>query len=193
MITKFRHPRTTALAVANEMVELLSPFVERIAIAGSIRRNKPECSDAEILYIAKTEDRTKLGELFQRDPNSLYTHDLTDEFLGELLASGILSKRPNVRGTMAWGPLNKLAIHVASGIPVDLFATSFANWWTALVIRTGGAETNKSLAVGAIRRGRRLLAYGCGVSEAGQEIQATSEEHLFELCSVPFAKPEARR
>jgi len=48
------------------------------------------------------------------------------------------------------GPLNKLAVYVGSGIPVDLFATTEECWFNALVCRTGSAETNVKIAVGRV-------------------------------------------
>jgi DNA polymerase/3'-5' exonuclease PolX len=42
-----------ALKIAQETVELLRPHCERIEIAGSIRREKPEPNDIEIVAIPK--------------------------------------------------------------------------------------------------------------------------------------------
>lgn len=45
-----------------------------------------------------------------------------------------------------WGEKNKLAVHVRTGIPVDFFAATEANWWNYLVCRTGGEQNNIAIA-----------------------------------------------
>ncbi|RYD50171.1 MAG: hypothetical protein EOP83_24365, partial [Verrucomicrobiaceae bacterium] len=55
--TKPRFPREAALVVAGELVHLLGPVCERIAIAGSLRRDKPEVGDVEILFVPRIEER----------------------------------------------------------------------------------------------------------------------------------------
>lgn len=44
---------TKALKIANGLVADFSPYCERVAIAGSVRRNKPEVKDIEIVAIPK--------------------------------------------------------------------------------------------------------------------------------------------
>lgn len=184
MKTKF--PRGEAVLVATRLLELLSPHCERIAIAGSLRRMKPEVSDIELLFIPSLGERPE--GLFDR-----VQVDLTAERIESLVTSGVLAKRPNVNGDFTWGEKNKLAIHVASGIPVDLFATTHEDWWVSLVFRTGSKETNLALTTGANKKGATLMAYGCGVRWSdGTVTRAESERHVFELCGVEYKEPQAR-
>jgi DNA polymerase/3'-5' exonuclease PolX len=130
-------------------------------------------------------------------PTGLFDSELVNFAEGRIQAAldnGILVKRPNKRGHFTWGPKNKLAVHVGSGIPVDLFATTEENWWVSLVIRTGSKETNLKLAMGAQERGRSLEAYGSGVRDlaTGEVTPATSERQVFELCGVEYLEPEYR-
>lgn len=186
MSDKPKFPRDRALAVSNELKDVLAPFCERIVIAGSLRRGKPEVGDVELLFIPRVESR-------QADFFSSAPVDLASEKIGQMLASQVLAKRPSKTGVFTWGDRNKLAIHTSSGIPVDLFSTTAANWWVSLVVRTGSKETNLLLTNGAIRLGRTLNAYGCGVTEiGGNVIPATSEQHVFELCGVPYREPKFR-
>lgn len=181
MKTKF--PHAEALAVATSLKAVLAPSCERIEIAGSLRRHKPEVGDIELLYVPIVAER----------PDGLFDKRLvnvTSEVVEKLLADGTLQKRPNVNGSFTWGEQNKLAIHTESGIPVDLFGTKMANWWVSLVIRTGSKETNLALTMGAQRQGARLNAYGSGVTWSdGTVTDATSEEHVFEMCKVPYKNP----
>lgn len=165
----------------------LKPFVERIEIVGSIRRVKEEVGDAELLFIPRR--TTRQADMFSEE-----TFDCADEFLNRQLAACALSKRVGERGTTSWGLANKLAVHVASGMPVDLFATTLENWWVSLVVRTGSKETNLRLTTGARARNRTLNAYGCGVTDiqTGEILPAFSEEDVFALCGVPFLPPERR-
>lgn len=176
-----------ALPIADEVVNLLQPFCERIQIAGSLRRQKETVNDIEVLFIPKlVED--KGSDFFDYEPM-----DVAEKKINELLAVGYFKKRPNSKGVYAWGQKNKLAIHADSGIPIDLFSTTAECWWVSLVIRTGSKETNLRLTTGANRLGRTLNAYGCGVTESdGTVIPATSERHVFELCGVPYLEPTER-
>ena len=185
MSDKQKYPRADAIAAAKQLCNCLKPVTERLVVAGSLRRGKAEVGDVEVLYVPKFE--TVQDGLF--DTKDI---DATEAPIIDLLRIEALSKRPNINGHFTWGPQNKLAIH-HTGIPVDLFATTIENWWVALVIRTGSKETNLKLTTGAQKLGRKLNAYGCGVTEAdGTIIRATSEQHVFELCGVPYLEPHQR-
>jgi DNA polymerase/3'-5' exonuclease PolX len=159
-----------------------------LAVVGSLRRGKPEVSDIELLYVPRFETvKTGLFQDFESEVN------LADAYLDALVEQGILAKRPNVNGHLCWGPLNKHAVHLASGIPVDLFATAKDHWWVSLVIRTGSKETNLKLTMGAINQNATLNAYGAGITWSnGKVTPATSEAHLFEMCRVPYLPPGKR-
>ena len=57
-----KQPRAVVLPITERLVSILAPFCERIEIAGSLRRLKPEVGDIELVVIPK------LGA----DPNSSY-------------------------------------------------------------------------------------------------------------------------
>lgn len=57
MTTKTRWPHAEALEIAEEIKEALAHHCERIEIAGSIRRKKPEVGDIELLFVPKTGTR----------------------------------------------------------------------------------------------------------------------------------------
>lgn len=185
---KPRWPREQALAVASELQAVLEPVCQpgRCVIAGSLRRGKAEVGDVELLFIGRKDTmREGLFDVTEVDRAMLA--------IDRLLEIGVLAKRLSKTGTPAWGEKNRLAVHVASGIPVDLFSTDENCWHCALVIRTGGKEMNRQLAMGALRRERNLNAYGAGVTlNSGTVIRAESEEHLFELCGLAYRKPEDR-
>ncbi|MBA7608333.1 hypothetical protein ES703_15510 [subsurface metagenome] len=111
-----------AEAVANSLVSLLQPACEKIVVAGSIRRRRPEVSDIELLCV----------------PKYVAGVDQLDREIGALAVQGILASRLNKLGRRVYGPKNKLLLHRESGIGVDIFSTTEDCWAVALVVRTGG-------------------------------------------------------
>ena len=186
MNEKKKWPYIDALRRAVHWETLLRPYCERWQIVGSLRRKRSFVGDIEILYIPRFYDD-------QVDFFSTQKVDATEMFFESCLRAKILEKRPNVNGGFAWGAKNKLAIDVESGIPIDFFSTTEENWWVSLVIRTGSKATNLKLTMSANKQGMTLNAYGSGTTmKNGVVIPATSEEHVFKLCGVPYLEPEKR-
>lgn len=187
MSDKPRTPHADALRLANELVARLTPHVERIAIAGSVRRLKPFVGDVELLFVPKLADVA--DGLFDTVKESV-----TDHAIDAMLADGALAKRPSKTGQFAWGALNKLAVHSATGIGVDLFCEPCAgDWWRSLVIRTGPKEMNLRLIDSAAKRKVRVHAYGHGLTDfGGSSIPCASEEEFFAICGVAYLPPDKR-
>lgn len=194
MSEKLKIDRLKAEEVAIEICDKLSPFCERISIAGSLRRQKSFVGDIELLFIPKfaPDPSSLMGALFGTGQAEMI--DMADTVLNRLRLDGVLRGRPNVNGSTVWGKQNKLAIHTASGIPVDFFSTTTENWWVALVIRTGGKVTNLKLTTSANRRGLTLNAYGSGFTNlrTREKIPCRSEQEVFRIAGVPYAPPERR-
>lgn len=190
--SKFR--REEALQVARDIHDRLKPFCEKCVVAGSLRRLRPEVGDIEFLFIPKMapDPSTFFGALMGEKPEMI---DMAETVINRLEKDGFLKKRANVNGSFAWGPKNKLAVHVASGIPVDFFATTAENWFVALVVRTGGKRTNLALTMGANKRGLTLHAYGDGFTRLrdGAHFSCKSESEVFALAGVPFVDPQFRK
>jgi DNA polymerase/3'-5' exonuclease PolX len=167
-----------AKAIATELMCFLAPFCERITIAGSVRRQKPEVGDIELLCIPKFDGPV----------------DLLDRKLKWLIATRVLEYRPNKKGIKTYGPKNKLLRHVNSGIGIDIFSTTEDCWAVSLVVRTGGEATNKEIASRAIERGMRWHAYGRGFTLAdGSELICHSEEDVFKAVGLRFLQPWERK
>lgn len=188
--TKAKFPAAEALAVANELADKLRPLCSRLEIVGSLRRGKQLVSDAEILYVPILRSIPDPGDLFGPDMRV----NEADVVIGALEGQGIIARRPKRDGTFTFGSKNKLMIHVSSGIPIDFFGTTEANFWVSLVIRTGGVDTNLRLTTGALARGRSLNAYGCGVTDLQTKTvtPAYSEEDVFKLCGIGYLPPQER-
>lgn len=187
MAEKVKYPRAAAIAVARELVGVLEPVVSEIRVAGSLRRMKREVGDVEIVFIPRIEQRP--DGLFDTRPV-----DLAAEAIDKLLDRGVLRKREGESGYAGWGPKNKLGVHAASGIPVDLFATTAENWWNYLVCRTGPKESNEAIAKAAQARGWQWNSYGPGFTAiAGGEVRAMgSEQEVFAFVGLPYKEPASR-
>jgi DNA polymerase/3'-5' exonuclease PolX len=181
MKTKF--PRSDALRVAKQLCDALKEWNERLIVAGSLRRRKAEVGDMEILYIP----------YYRVVPDGLFDTrrvNMADFVLEKLLKAGVIRKRLNSIGSESWGNKNKLAIHVASGIPVDFFESRTASWFNYLVCRTGGAENNRQIAVAANRKGWKWNPYGAGFTDdKGQLIEVKSERDVFDFVGLPYREP----
>jgi len=167
---------TRAKAIAREIVYWLTPACERIIIAGSIRRQKPEVGDIELLCI----------------PRYVNGIDELDRQIATLVSQGILGFRRNKLGSRVYGPKNKLMVHIPSGIGVDIFTTDEDCWPVAMVVRTGGEVTNKRIAMAAIRKGWRFRAYGDGFTTPDGKLVCRSERDVFEFVGLPYKEPWER-
>lgn len=184
-----KYPRAEALAVAEEVYNRLKPLTHRCKVVGSLRRYRAEVKDVEILFIPQYREGQR--ELFLDVGNMV---DLADQAIEQWVLEGFLAKRLNVNDSPTWGPLNKLCVHVKTGIPVDLFATSEENWWNSLVCRTGSANSNKRLAAAALAKGWTFEAYGPGFRRLGSNEyhRTTSEEDVFKFAGLPYLAPQYR-
>lgn len=150
--------------------------------------------DIEILFVPKLAPNPEtFFSALMGEPVDMV--DMAETVINRLEQDGFLKKRANVRGSFTWGKQNKFAVHVASGIPIDFFATTHEKWFVALVIRTGGKRTNLALTMGANKRGLTLHAYGDGFTDlkSGAHVACLSEREVFEIAGVPFSEPQFRK
>ena len=166
-----------AKQIAEGLMALLEPACEKIVIAGSTRRQRPNVGDIELLCIPKC--------------NGFI--DKLDRQVEALIRQGLLDFRRNKLGSKVYGPKNKLMLHVPSGIGVDIFSTTEECWAVSLAVRTGGAETNKRIATAALRKGWRWHAYGRGFTTPDGEIICHSEQEVFKAVGLPYLEPWERK
>jgi DNA polymerase/3'-5' exonuclease PolX len=187
-MSETRYPRERAYTVADSIVNALRPACERIEIAGSLRRHKPDVGDIEILYIPVMQDEPDPVDFFAERRVSL-----ADGRIEGLIRAGVLEKRLNAKGLPAFGEKNKLMRHVASRIPVDLFAATWENWHNYMVCRTGPADLNTRICMAAQRKGWKWNPYGAGFSNPdGEVLPMATERAVFEFVGLSYCEPEAR-
>jgi DNA polymerase/3'-5' exonuclease PolX len=171
-----------------------------LRVAGSLRRGKPEVGDVEMVYVPASGDVQ--NGLFVEQGN------VFDAALETLILRRIIAPRKNAKGVQMWGGQNKFAVHVASGLPLDFFATTAPAFFNYLVCRTGGKESNVALAVSAAERGLKWHPYHSGFEvvdceraqaalnrpelTTGRFVVATSERAVFELAGLAYLEPWER-
>jgi len=114
-----------ALEIANRLVELLTPFCEKINIAGSCRRGKSEVKDIEIVALPKViilKDMFGWDEGIVREP----MFEKTINGFGKVV-------KGNADGKM-------MQIELPEGITLDLFIPDDFDYYRQFAIRTGPAD-----------------------------------------------------
>lgn len=187
----------------------LAPGCERIEIAGSIRRGKPNPKDIEIVCIPAIVPIHQI-EMFGAGVAPVTTDGqirLFDAALENLLAGGAWAFDRKLPRN---GKRYKRLVHVESGTPCDLYVTDARRWGVIFVLRTGPGDFSKSLVVRAGRLGmfvddgllhRHRRQYGkddkplpCPRGEACSLIVETPGElDFFAALGLPFIEPEDRR
>jgi DNA polymerase (family 10) len=163
-----------AQEIANQIIEELKPYCDRIEVAGSIRRKKSIVGDIDIVLIPSNQGQV-LFQLAQ---------------FGKLKLSG-----PKIiRVTMGF----------TKGIDLDCYIATPETWATILLIRTGSKEHNIRMCMRAANMGMKLHADGSGlfrkvetemepgVMEREERIAGDTEESIFEALGLPYKRPEER-
>ena len=166
--------------VAERLVDRLAPACERITIAGSVRRARPDPADIELLCVPRM------------DYSLIFGADLLDAAVKQAVTDGILLYRVNSKGQQQYGPMNKFMADLATGIPIDIFSTDAPSWGMALVVRTGPAELNIRMMSRLKAMGYKGFIYGIK-NRQGQECDVETEEKVFALLGWTMTEPSARK
>lgn len=163
-----------ASEIANKYKTILSPFCERIEIAGSIRRKQPDVNDIEIVCIPKSEP---CQDLFGKESRMVVNGFIK-----------IINNLEKVKGE----PTGKYTQRILpEGIKLDLFMPTVDNWGLIFAIRTGSAEySHLVLATGWVKAGYKCIE-GM-LSKNGKQLAIREEIDLFNLIGLPYKKPEER-
>lgn len=185
-------PLRMPLAIAEQRAKLLldvvAGYVDRVEIAGSIRRRFPTCGDVDLVAIAKTETVRDL----------MNTPISTRNFLHHRLLSwsGQNSDRVTwlVGAKNPEGQIYRLNI-AAKGNPyhtvLDVNLATPATWGAVLLCRTGSSEHNIWLAERAQARGHKYSgAHGLRLSTG--EIICDPEQRIYAALDLPFIHPHLR-
>ena len=171
-----------AQALAESVLGHITPAMARIAVAGSIRRQKPIVGDIEVVGIPA--DRERLLQL------------LSD--IGQHI-------KPSVPGVVPWTPkvdAKYLRLRLPQGVNLDVFLATPRNWGGIYLMRTGSAAGSDGTAQsgfvpGCFSRWKRISEGGrmtdcMPTTAAGEQIAVPEEEDFFSLIRMRPVPPEER-
>jgi len=168
-----------ALFIAEQLKSELSPLCERIEIAGSVRRQKPDVGDIELVAIPKM---ISSGDLLGTPISAFARNDFTK--LGVVLKHG-----PRYV---------QIALHRAR-INLDFFLVlPPASWGVIFTLRTGPDTFSRSCVTPRSKRG--LLPSYLQVKDGavrhaatGEIIPTPEEKDFFRVLEMQWIPPDKRR
>ena len=151
----------------------LAPFCDRIEIAGSIRRERPEVNDVDLVLIPKS----------PVDQQALLARCLrTCTQVNARAKQNFIFRMSNVF---------QLDIWVAHGEIVDLVSKKPGNWGAVLLCRTGSIAHNVQLCNLAISKGLKFAPYR-GVVKGEDIIASEREEDIYHALGLTYRDPAER-
>jgi len=173
-----KYPYDYALNAAQVIVNHLRPVCQRIEIAGSLRREKDEVGDIEIVAIPQ------------------YSTDL---FANQFYSAGVIGEVLHNRGFKMDkdGENYKKFYFEFYNIWVDLFLTTPEQWGLIFMIRTGSADFSRLMVTPRNKYGHmpsNLHVAGGRVHDAiGNVLDTPEEVDIFRLWGMEFIEPKNRK
>jgi len=192
---------TTATNYANQIVTWLRPFCDRLAIAGSVRRQRPICNDIDLVVIPK----------FSAPPTDLFgntagargvpLHAMLVNYVRDYSYQGSTGDPPVPVGDPPAVPRWQTGEHNPEGtnfilqLPkcqLDIYIATPENWGSKLVQRTGSKEHNTWLASRARDLGHKWELDRGILDQRNFLVAAETEEAIYSALSLQFIPPIAR-
>lgn len=195
-------PLKKADALAHKVLEKLRPFSDRIHIAGSIRREKWEVRDIEIVCQPHYVDGAQ-GSFFS---DVIAEKVISQNYVHVVKSLGLIIKgKPDGR---------YMQIELPQKINVDLFMPEPMDYYRQLAIRTGSADyAHRTIAAGWLKKGwcgsdvglrrisdcvevREVLtnkrSWKCVNLDGERPPVWNSEPEFFDWIGVPWVMPKLR-
>jgi DNA polymerase (family 10) len=160
-----RTPLGAARTVAAQVAEALRAHggVERLEVAGSLRRLRETVKDVDLL-VTSTEPARVIGTF---------------------------TALPSVSEVLGRGP-TKATVRHQEGLSIDLRVVEPDAFGAALQYFTGSKEHNVRVREMASRRGLRLSEYGVFDERTGARVAGATEEEVYATVGLPWIPPELR-
>ena len=196
---KSRRPLPERLAQAWQLRLLLEPHCERVEIAGSIRRGRPDPADVELVAVPRL---TPVAYDLFGDVTA--TTDELHACCERLRDEGRFADRLGVDGKAAFGRKYKRLLWAApdgESVPLDLFCPTPEAFGLILLLRTGPGGFSRRVVT---PRGARPAAGGTGWLPEGLQVfdgwlwrfgvlvPTPEEADVFEALGLPWLEPQAR-
>ncbi|MFH1770332.1 MAG: hypothetical protein ABH828_02125 [archaeon] len=154
-----------AKRIGEEVLDKIKPYIDKGIIAGSVRRNKSECHDVDLVIIPKREFM-----VLERIKEVLKQYGKIEKDGQEII----------------------IVKDVENDVQVDCYIANDKNYEVILLIRTGSKEHNIKLAQTAIKQDKSLK-FGVGLidKETGK-ILANTEKGIFEELEMEYVEPVKR-
>jgi DNA polymerase (family 10) len=152
--------------IATELIEELQqvPGVEKVDVAGSLRRGKETIGDLDLLVTG-----AGASDVLER----VVTHPKVHEVLGQ--------------------GVNKASVQYGlEGLQVDVRALPRESFGAAMQYFTGSKEHNVTLRTIAIKQGLTLNEYGLFTLDANARVAGETEEEIYERLGYQWIPPELR-
>lgn len=165
----------TVQGLADEVVSCISDLVQRIEVAGSLRRRKPMVHDIDIVLIPV---ESRIGETMFMPAIPIFP-TVVAMWLGDSLGAELLKKG------------EKLLQLRLRGVQVDLYCSNPRQWGVHLLRWTGSRRHNIMLCKRAQTLGLKL-AVSEGLKRGDEVVASWSEVEIFEALQLPYREPWER-
>jgi len=154
--------------LADRIVHCIEHLCDKIQVAGSIRRKRPEVHDIDIVLIPQA---WMWNTIIQRLKNTMFADVIKagPELVTLKIPTSTLSET----------------------IQVDIYKARPETWGVLLLIRTGSKEHNIKLCSRAKSMGLMLSAAD-GVIKDGKVIASRTEEEIFAALGLAYVEPKDR-
>jgi DNA polymerase/3'-5' exonuclease PolX len=187
-------PLEAAEIIAAAFIHHLSPYAERIEVAGSIRRKKPEVGDIEIVMIPKLhQDKDMFGEVCGPMLTS-YDEGIASYIRCEtpLRLNDSEPERKPALERLNNGERYLKLYETVNEVQIDLFIVlPPAQWGPIISIRTGSAEYSKRL-VTALKVKDLRCEDGRVLTKDNNQIDCPNEIDFFRACGMKMIDPVKR-
>lgn len=160
---------------AEQILSCIGSLVSRAAVAGSVRRRRPQVRDIDLVVIPKQLQVS----VFNVDPdsswNSIYNR------LSSRLKMKKIRKGPELM-TLGFPDVD---------LPVDIYRARPETWGVLHLIRTGSIDHNIRMCSRAKRMGMMLSAKR-GVIKDGNVVACEKEQDIFRALDMRYIPPERR-
>ncbi len=153
------------LPIARAIIRRLkkSEYVDKISLAGSLRRMKSFVRDIDILAASKYPEKV----------------------------IGFFIKSPSISKVVAKGSTRSTVL-LKNGLQVDLRVVRNESWGSALQYFTGSKEHSIKLRELAIKKGFKLNEYGLFDRKTNKKVAGKKEEGIYRKLGLSYIKPKIR-